>query len=216
VLFTLEGVRVPGKYYLELLFRPCFYAATPNRQVGEKIMSDRIKLATRRQMIVRSALAFGALTTAANAAANLPQEASKQTSAAAPCQSRTSLHQEIEFKATPQRIYAAFLDSKQFASFTGLPAEIDPKAGGAFNMFGGLIVGRNVELLPNQRLVQAWRPAHWEPGVYSIVRFELKAQDPGSLLVFDHIGFPAEEYEHLSEGWPLRYWEPLKKFLASP
>jgi activator of HSP90 ATPase len=178
-------------------------------------MSDRSKLATRRQMIARSTLALGALATAAQAGANLPQEASKQTSSAAPCQSRTSLHQEIEFKATPQRLYAAFLDSTQFASFTGLPAEIDPRAGGAFNMFGGLIAGRNVELLPNQRLVQAWRPTHWEPGVYSIVRFELKPQDPGSLLVFDHIGFPAEEYEHLSEGWPLRYWEPLKKFLAS-
>jgi activator of HSP90 ATPase len=178
-------------------------------------MSDGIELTTRRQMIVGSALAFGALATASGAGANEQQEASKQPSSAAACQSRTSLHQEIEFKAAPQRIYGAFLDSKQFAAFTGLAAEIDPKAGGAFIMFGGLIVGRNVELLPNVRLVQAWRPTHWEPGVYSIVRFELEPQGPGSLLVFDHTGFPAEEYEHLSEGWPLRYWEPLKKFLAS-
>jgi activator of HSP90 ATPase len=57
---------------------------------------------------------------------------------------RTFLHQEVDFKATPQRIHEILLDSKQFAAFTGMPAEIDPKAGGAFSMFGGLIVGRNV------------------------------------------------------------------------
>jgi activator of HSP90 ATPase len=88
----------------------------------------------------------------------------------------TYLHQEIDIKANAQRIYEVLSDSKQFAAFTGMPAEIDPKAGGALSMFGGLIVGRNVELVPNQRIVQAWRPASWDPGVYSIVKFELKGQ----------------------------------------
>ena len=77
---------------------------------------------------------------------------------------RTSLHQEAEFKANPQRIYEVLLDSKQFAACTGMPAEIDPKAGGAFSMFGGMIVGRNVELVPYERIVQAWRPTHWASG----------------------------------------------------
>jgi activator of HSP90 ATPase len=40
------------------------------------------------------------------------------------------------FEASPQRIYEALLDSKQFAAFSGMPAEIDAKAGGAFSMFG--------------------------------------------------------------------------------
>jgi hypothetical protein len=39
-----------------------------------------------------------------------------------------------------------------------------PQSRGAFNTFGGLIEGRNVELIPNRRIVQAWRPAHWDPG----------------------------------------------------
>ena len=34
--------------------------------------------------------------------------------------------------------------------FSGMPAEIDPKAGGAFTLFGGMIVGRNIELITNQ------------------------------------------------------------------
>lgn len=126
----------------------------------------------------------------------------------------TYLHQEIDIKATPQRIYEALLDSKQFTAFTGMPAEIDPKAGGALSMFGGLIVGRNVELVPNQRIVQAWRPASWDPGIYSIVKFELKGQAPTTTVVLDHTGFPEGSFRHLDSGWYARYWEPMKKFLA--
>jgi len=62
--------------------------------------------------------------------------------------------------------------------------------------------------------VQAWRPAQWDPGVYSIVRFELKPKGSETLVVLDHTGFPEGKFEHLNSGWPMRYWEPLKKFLA--
>jgi hypothetical protein len=43
-------------------------------------------------------------------------------------------------------------------------------------MFGGMIIGRNVELVPNQRIVQAWRPtADFPKGPYSLVKIELTA-----------------------------------------
>jgi activator of HSP90 ATPase len=127
---------------------------------------------------------------------------------------RTALHQEVELKATPQRLYEILLDSKQFAAFTGMGADIDPKAGGAFKTFGVMIEGRNIELVPNQRIVQAWRPAHWDPGDYSIVRFELKPMGSATRLVLNHYGFPEGDYDHLYEGWGLRYWDPLKKYLG--
>jgi activator of HSP90 ATPase len=127
---------------------------------------------------------------------------------------RTSLHQEIELNAAPERIFHVLLDSKQFADLTGMPATIDPSPGGAFNTFGGLVEGRNVELIPNRRIVQAWRPTHWDPGVYSIVHFELKTASSGTALTLDHTGFPEGEFDHLDPGWYLRYWDPLKKYLA--
>ena len=131
-----------------------------------------------------------------------------------PNEKRTFLHQEIHLHASPQRIYEVLLDSKQFAAFTGRPAEIDPSAGGAFWMFGKLITGRNVELIPNERIVQAWRPASWPPGVYSIVKFELEADGSQTKLVLDHTGFPEGKFDDLNSGWPERYWQPLAKFLA--
>jgi activator of HSP90 ATPase len=127
----------------------------------------------------------------------------------------TYLHQEVEFKASRPHVYETLLDEKQFAEFTGMKAEIHREVGGAFATFGGLIVGRNIELVANERIVQAWRPANWDPGVYTLVRFELKERNGGTLLVLDHTGFPEGNFRHFNEGWYLRYWEPLRKYWGS-
>lgn len=124
------------------------------------------------------------------------------------------IHQEVVIAASPQRVYSALIDGQQFSALTGAPAEISPEAGGVFSCFGGMIVGRNVELITNERIVQAWRVANWEAGVYSVARFALKAQGAGTLIVFDHTGFPEGTREHLESGWHANYWEPLKKYLA--
>jgi uncharacterized protein YndB with AHSA1/START domain len=109
-----------------------------------------------------------------------------------------TIHQEINFKAAPKQIYEALLSSKQFSestkksfnNFTAASAHIDPSPGGAFALFDGIIVGRILELVPNQGIVEAWRAADWPAGVYSIVRFELKPQGTGTRVIFDHTGFP--------------------------
>jgi activator of HSP90 ATPase len=128
---------------------------------------------------------------------------------------QSSIHQEVTIKASPQRVYDALTTAKEFSAFTGgAPAEIDATPGGAFSGFGGMILGRNIELVQNQRVVQAWRVANWNPGVYSIAKFELHADGSGTRLVFDQTGFPADQFEHLAPGWHKMYWEPLKKYLG--
>ena len=151
--------------------------------------------------------------TVADARSAVPQAMAKAPSSPAN-KTRTSLHQEIDFKAAPHRIYQALLDSKQFTAFSGVPADITPEPGGAFKMFDGAIVGRNIELVSDQRIVQAWRPDDWPAGIYSVVRFELKSVGPGTRVILDHTGFPEGGYEHLSIGWKEHYWAPLTKFLA--
>lgn len=169
---------------------------------------NRTHATTRRQALAGIGIALSSAITRA-------QQAATQEPPSKPAnRGRTSLHQEIELKGTPGRLYGVLLDGKQFAAFTGLPAEIETSAGGAFKTFGGLIEGRNVELMVNQRIVQAWRPASWPAGVYSIVHFELKASGSGTTLDLDHTGFPEGDYDHLFWGWNQRYWEPLKKYLA--
>jgi activator of HSP90 ATPase len=126
-----------------------------------------------------------------------------------------AIHQEVDFNATPARIYEVLLDAKQFRAFSNQTAEVQPRAGEPFKLFGGRVEGRNIELVTNERIVQAWRPASWPAGVYSIVRFELVARGSGTRIVFDHTGFPEENREHLSQGWSRNYWDPLRKYLKA-
>ena len=170
---------------------------------------------TRRELVASLALAgcTSSLSFAAWGQAKENKMASVPSSDAN--KSRTSLHQEIEYKASAERIYKVLLSSKDFTAFSGAAAEIDPNVGGAFSMFGGLVVGRNVELVPNQRIVQAWRLSQeFTEGTYSLVKFELKAQDSQTRVVLDHTGFPEGHFDHLYEGWHSHYWEPLRKFLG--
>jgi activator of HSP90 ATPase len=142
--------------------------------------------------------------------------------------SAESIHQEPVFQAIRKRVYEALAEAKQFdrivqfsrAMQSGMAlgknrTEISRQVGGAFTLFGGHIIGRHVELVPYERIAQAWRVVDWHPGVYSIVKFELTEQGSGTKIIFDHAGFPVGKAQHLAEGWNAHYWEPLRKYLSS-
>jgi len=126
-----------------------------------------------------------------------------------------SIHQEVVVAASPERLYSALTNASEFSKMSGgAPAEIDAQPGGAFSCFGGFILGRNIECAAGERLVQAWRVKSWEPGVYSIVRFDLRPEGKGTRVVLSHTGFPEGQGEHLDKGWHSNYWEPLRKLLG--
>jgi activator of HSP90 ATPase len=179
---------------------------------------SRRTMQTRRQMIANTALAVGsvALCTADLWAAD---EISRTNEA---------IHQEIVFKASRKRVYETLTDAAWFAKVVQLsaamqsgmapgakPVELSRVAGGAFSLFAGHIVGRHIELVPDERVIQAWRVSDWSPGVYSIARFELSNQGSGCKLSLDHTGFPKGKGEYLAQGWKSNYWEPMEKCFAN-
>ena len=166
---------------------------------------------SRRQAVTGLAVTLGGLTISPRLSS---QPAIQEPPPEPATKARTTLHQEVDLKAAAQRIFEILLDAKQFAAVTGLSAEIDPRPGGAFKTFGGRIEGRNVELVEGKRIVQAWREPAWDPGVYSLVHFELAAAGTGTKLVLDHTGFPEGSYDHLFPGWHERYWNPMKKYIG--
>lgn len=182
-------------------------------------MRDQKELSTsRREMIIGAAAAIGGIALCASNAWAASEEISRTAE---------SIHQEELFSASPKRLYRALTETKQFREIERMsgarkagmalgnqPTEISAEAGGTFTIFGGHIVGRHIELVPNKRIVQAWRVVDWSPGVYSIAAFQLLEHDGGTTLVFDHTGFPPGQAEHLAEGWKANYWEPLRKLLA--
>ena len=173
---------------------------------------------TRRQLITGAA-AFAGLVAAPILAWANPEDGISHTA--------ESIHQEPVFQASRKRVYDALTDAGQFGQIEQLSAamqsgmsrgtkstEISRQVGGALILFGGHIVARQIELVPDQRIVQAWRVVDWNPGIYSIARFELTDRGTGTKIVFDHIGFPDGKAQHLASGWIANYWEPLRKYLA--
>ena len=127
----------------------------------------------------------------------------------------TSIHQQVTLKASPRRVYRAFMTSREHEAFTANgKARISAREGGAFFAHGGYVWGLNSELQPGRPIVQALRAEGMPDGVYSIVRFELKRVRGGTRLIFDQTGLPGEHVGHLSRGWKARYWKPLKAYLA--
>jgi len=173
---------------------------------------------TRRKVLAAAALAMSGIA--------LPRAVSSKVTADEISKSEESIRQQILFTASRKRLYDALTDAKQFDQVARLsaamqggmppgakPTRLSATPGSEFALFGGHIVGRQIELVANARIVQAWRAGNWDPGSYSIARFELIEQGSGTQLLFEHTGFPKGQSEHLAAGWKENYWEPLEKFL---
>jgi uncharacterized protein YndB with AHSA1/START domain len=117
----------------------------------------------RRELITTGALAIAGVTARSSfARAQSNPEISN---------SEEAIHQKRTFAADRSRVYAALTVEEQFDRMVRLsgvmkadaqanmqhPTKLSPHAGGAFSVFDGYIVGRQIELVPNERIVQAWR-----------------------------------------------------------
>jgi len=220
------------KYFFEHILLSCSHAKAAgalqrysNMNLAEETMNDRKNQALTSNAVGRRHMIFGgvaALGTAAMGSINTLARTDEGISH--DCE---AIHQEVLFNASRKRVYETLTDAKLFDKVVRLsvalqsgmvsgakPTEISREAGGAFSLFGGHITGRHIELLPDERIVQAWRAASWDLGAYSIVKFVLIEQGSTTKLIFDHKGFPDGQGQHLAEGWKINYWEPLQKSLT--
>jgi uncharacterized protein YndB with AHSA1/START domain len=125
----------------------------------------------------------------------------------------TLIRQSVTFKAPPHAVYEALMDSRQHARFTGSPAKISRKVGGAIWAYAGYITGSNLELVPDVKIVQAWHASDWPEGHVSQVTFRLTPVKGGARLAFTHLGVPADQVPSIKQGWIENYWRPLKAML---
>jgi len=131
-----------------------------------------------------------------------------------------TIHQSAYFKVAPSQVYNLLLSSREFSActkksfdiFSASSAKIDSLVGGTFTLFDGHITGRILDLVPHQRIVEAWRVVDWPAGVYSIARFDISAEGSGTRVIFEHVGFPEGLKEHLSIGWQQHYWDAMTKY----
>ena len=125
------------------------------------------------------------------------------------------IEQSVSFpKVSPAELYELFVDSAKHTAATGMPAKASRKVGGKWSAFGGMISGKNLALVPNRMIVQAWRSSEWkkaDPDSVLIVRFE---KTPGGATAhLAHVGVPSYDHKGVTKGWKKFYWEPWKTYL---
>ena len=128
----------------------------------------------------------------------------------------TVIEQTVAFSATPAKLYELFMDSAKHTAATGMPAKISRKVGGKWSAFSGMILGKNLSLIPNRMIVQSWRSAEWkkaDPDSVLVVSFE-KTAGGGAQVHLVHVGVPEYDHPGVTHGWVKFYWEPWKKYLA--
>jgi activator of HSP90 ATPase len=123
-------------------------------------------------------------------------------------------------QASPGPIFEYLTNGDIFSAATGMPARVSDREGDRFSLFGGRVEGRQIELVPRERVVQAWRfggghPDVWEPGLYSIVRFTLRAEGDATRFVIDHTGIPPEWEDHIESGYPTFYAGPMTEYFGA-
>ena len=128
----------------------------------------------------------------------------------------TTIRQTIEFEASPERVYDAYMQSKQHAEFTGARAEIEPEVGGHFSAYEGYAVGEFTELEPGKRIACTWKEdsPEWPAGHYTTVTMDLRAHEGGTELEFTQEGVPIDREDDIAAGWEDWYWDPLTEYLG--
>ena len=122
------------------------------------------------------------------------------------------IKQQATFKASPHAVYELLMDSKKHSVLAGDQAKISRSVGGKFTV-GDYIEGVNLELVPDEKIVQTWRYSDWPKDHYSRATFALKKMEGGTRLTFTQSGVPEEFYEDIKQGWIDYYWTPMKEIL---
>ena len=122
--------------------------------------------------------------------------------------------QRIQFNATPETLYAIYMDPRKHAKAIGSKVRLVPKEGGRFSAFG-MLEGRFLLLEKGKRIVQTWRGMHWKKSdPDSILILTFKKTPGGAEIMLVHAQVPEHDYKGIQQGWPTHYWRPWKKYLA--
>jgi uncharacterized protein YndB with AHSA1/START domain len=117
--------------------------------------------------------------------------------------------------ATPLEIYEAWLDSIAHSATTQAEASMSDEIGADISACNGYITGRNLELVPGERIVQTWRTAEFgEEHEDSIITLTLEEVEDGTLLTLAHGNVPDGQRGYELGGWEENYFEPMTEYFA--
>ena len=117
--------------------------------------------------------------------------------------------------ASAQEIYDAWLDSLAHSEMTGGEADMSDEIDAEVSAWDGYITGRNLELIPGERIVQSWRTTQFaDEHEDSIITLTFEEAGDGTLMTLVHSNVPDEQTSYELSGWQEHYFAPMRNYFA--
>ena len=121
---------------------------------------------------------------------------------------------KILINTSPEKIYSTWLNSEGHSKMTGGAASISDRVGDKFTAWDGYIEGTNLELEPNERIIQSWRTSDFEETEEdSLIEILLKEAEGQTELTLVHTNLP-EHGEQYKIGWDNHYFQPMNEYFS--
>jgi len=109
--------------------------------------------------------------------------------------------QSVTFKCSPEELFAMFTESKKHSAATGAKASVSAKPGAKWKAYNGMILGKNLMVIPGRMVVQAWRSSQWkENDLDSILIMNFSKTPAGGRIDLIHVGVPQHDYKGVTKG----------------
>jgi len=125
-----------------------------------------------------------------------------------------AIEQKILFKAaTAAELFDIFVNpQKHSAIHGGATAKISGNEGDRFSLLDGNLNGKNLLIVPDKMIVQAWRGNVWEKDdLDSILTLVFSDTRNGAQIEMVH-AFTPDQFREL---WNEIYWQPIKEFIRA-
>ena len=108
-------------------------------------------------------------------------------------------------------VWDALVSTKTINAWGGGPAKMNGRKAQWWQLWGGDVCGRNLQVVKGKKLVQEWYGGDWDAP--SKVVIALKPTKTGTIVTLRHAGVPKEEHAGIRDGWDDYYFGPMKEFL---
>ena len=135
---------------------------------------------------------------------------------AAEAKPTTTIVQHVFIQATPEQVFDALVQPALAASILGGECSGDAQAGAVFKHWNGYIIGKHLELVRGERIVQDWTTTEWpKDAPPSRLELELTGTGGGTELTMTHSAVPSEQAEDYRQGFIDYYWTPMRAHFGS-
>lgn len=117
----------------------------------------------------------------------------------------------FKIQASVQDVYNALVNPNMIELWTGDDVVMDDQVGTEFSLYEGNISGKNLEIVPEKKIVQQWY--FGDQTEESIVTIILHKDKNNTSVEVRQTNIPDDAYENISEGWSYAYFEPIMELL---